>query len=405
MRVSPLLILTILLLSTRQALAATDPMKEGPFPVGVTTATFVDDSRTDHFTKKPRTLVTEIWYPAADSARSLPTSKFTDFIPGGVTPEVEADFKKARGKTPDELNKSYWMRSHRDAPVRSGRYPVIIFSHGNGGNRYQNTFWCDYIASHGYVIVSADHTGNAGMTYLKDGPVPMQGAERANSALDRPKDMSFLLDQMAKWNDGSDLRFKGRLDLSRPCAAGMSFGSMSAVRLADTDPRFKSVIAMSGAYPQHTNLKAPTLWMIGTEDRTIGTVGNAIVRNHHEKHEGPSYLLELKNGGHFSFTDMFKLSPNFGDGIGKGVRREGGAEFQFTSMETTYQIINAYSAAFLAVYVKGDRSALPFLRKNGWPDDLIWQPRNVTGLLERHAHSGRLGDETILPSPGPRRGR
>jgi dienelactone hydrolase len=377
MRISLAIIGIVLCCSACPTYAATDPLKEGPFPVGVTTTVFVDNSRTDHFSKKPRTLVTEIWYPAADSARSLPKSKYTDFIPGGVTPDLEEYYKKARGKTTDELNKTYWMNSYRDAPVRRGRYPVIIFSHGNGGSRHQNTFWCDYVASHGYVIVSADHTGNAGMTFLKEGRVPMQASERANSAVDRPKDMMFLLNEMVKWNDGADERFKGKLDLSRPCAAGMSFGSMTAVRVADMDPRFKSVIAMSGAYPQHTNFKVPTLWMLGTEDRTIGTAGNAIIRGLYEKHEGPSYLLELKNGGHYSFTDMAKVNPSFGDGVGKGVRREGGVEFNFTSMETTYKIINAYSTAFLAVYEKGDKSSMTFLRKNGWPDELIWQERNV----------------------------
>jgi len=290
-----------------------------------------------------------------------------------------AFIKKSRGTAISDVNKSYWMNSVRDAPVRSGRYPIIIFSHGNGGSRYQNTFWCDYVASHGYIIVSADHTGNAGVTILKDGNVPYQGSERISSAADRPKDMSYLLDQMTKWNagaEGSDPRFKGRIDLERPCAAGMSFGSMTAVRVADTDSRFKSVIAMSGAYPQHTNLKVPTLWMIGTEDRTIGPIGNSVVRGHHEKHEGPSYLLELKNGGHYSFTDMFKMNPNHGDGVGKGVRREGGAEFEFTSMETTYKIINSYSVAFLSVYLKGDMSGKAFLHENHWPTDLIWLPRN-----------------------------
>ncbi|HLK60030.1 MAG TPA: hypothetical protein VKU00_25950 [Chthonomonadaceae bacterium] len=378
MRIVAMIVGIVLVLMARSVLAdSMDPMKEGPFPVGVTTTTFVDDSRTDHFTQKPRTLITEIWYPAAESARTMPKSKFTDFIPGGVTPDVEEYYQKVFKKPTEEINKGYWMKSVRDAPVRSGKYPVIIFSHGNGGNRFQNTFWCDYVASHGYIIVSADHTGNAGMTFLKEGRVPMQGSERANSAVDRPKDMSFLLDQVTKWNAGADARFKGKLDLSRPCAAGMSFGSMTAVRVADMDPRFKSVIAMSGAYPQHTNLKVPTLWMIGTEDRTIGAAGNAIVRSHHEKQEGPSYLLELRNGGHYSFTDMAKLNPNFGDGVGSGTRREGGEKFQFTPMETTYSIINAYSMAFLAVYVQGDRRNQTLLRKNNWPAELIWLARNT----------------------------
>jgi dienelactone hydrolase len=381
MNVLQVLVASICLFGASRAVAAeTDPLQEGPFPVGVTTHVFVDSSRTDHFTQKPRTLVTEIWYPAADAARTRPKSKFTDFMPGGMTPELEALFEKRLGLKSDALNARYTMGSHRDAPVRDGKYPVIVFSHGNGGNRYQNTFWCDFVASHGYVIVSADHTGNAAITILKDGNVPYQGGERANSAADRPKDMSFLLDQMGKWNagaEGADPRFKGRFDLARPCAAGMSFGSMTAVRVAETDPRFKSVIAMSGAYPENKNLKVPTLWMIGTEDRTIGPIGNSIVRAHHQKHEGPSYLLELNNGGHYSFTDMFKMNPNHGDGIGSGTRREGSAKFEFTSMEKTYQIINSYSVAFLSVYVKGDSKSAAYLASNHWPEDLLWNARNT----------------------------
>ena len=59
-----------------------------------------------------------------------------------------------------------------------------------------------------------------------------------------------------------------------------------------------------------------------------------------------------------------------------GVSFHGGAPFQFTSMETTYKIINAYSIAFLSIYVRGDRSSLPFLQKNRWPEELIWLSRN-----------------------------
>ena len=65
-KVTVLIALTCLVLGAPRLMAATDYSKEGPYPVGVTTTTFVDESRTDQFTKKPRTLITEIWYPAAD---------------------------------------------------------------------------------------------------------------------------------------------------------------------------------------------------------------------------------------------------------------------------------------------------------------------------------------------------
>jgi len=354
-----------------------DPLSMGPYPVGVTTTVLVDHSRTDAFTKEPRTLVTEIWYPATDEARNLPKNKYSNFIPGGVTPELDALLKLAYKMPAAEVDRTFWNYAVRDARIREGKFPLIVFSHGNGGTRHQNTFWCDYLASHGYVIVSADHTGNARLTIIKGKMIPYQAAERAHSAVDRPKDLSFLLDQMTLWNQGADSRFAGKLDLSAVCAAGMSFGSMTSITVADADPRFKAVLAMSGAPPDHTNLAVPSLRMIGSEDTTIKEAGNARVREHHAKHTGPSFLFELKNGGLYSFTDMFKINQSFGDGVGPGTRRETKEPFQFTSMEKTYEMINSYSVAFLGVYLKGEREYLPFLLKNHWPDELIWKVSGV----------------------------
>ncbi len=345
----------------------------GPFPVGVTTTVFVDSSRTDAFTKEPRTLVTEIWYPTTEDARQLPKNKYSDFLPGGATPEVDAAVQKTYKLPVAELDKIFWNQAVRDARVAAGTFPLVIFSHGNGGSRHQNTFWCDYLASYGYVIVSPDHTGNASLTVIKGKPIPHQGSQRSASAIDRPKDMSFLLDQMTLWNEGADSRFAGKLALEAVCAAGMSFGGMSVVDVTAADPRFKSLIAMSGASFTHTNTTIPSLWMLGQEDRTIGTAGNFLIRGHHAIHTGPSFMLEIKDGGHYSFTDMFKINKTFGDGVGPGKRRQSDEPFEYTSMDKTYEIVNACSLAFLDVYAKGMRERLPFLLTNHWPAEVVWK--------------------------------
>jgi dienelactone hydrolase len=349
----------------------------GPLPVGVTTTVLVDHSRTDALTHDARTLVTEVWYPAADAAREAPRNKYSDFFPAKVTPELEAFVQKHFRISLAQVDKLFWNHAVRNAPVREGKFPLIVFSHGNGGSRHQNTFWCDFVASHGYVVVSADHTGNASMTLINGRMIPYERKERLNSAADRPKDMSFLLDQMTHWHQGGDSRFAGKLDLGAVCACGMSFGSMTAVRCGDADPRFKSVIAMSGAPVAHTNLTIPILWMLGTEDTTIGTQGNTLIRTYHDRQTGPSFLLEMKNGGHYSFTDMFKLNKDHGDGVGSGKRRATGEPFDFTPMETTYTLVNAYSLAFVELYSRGNREALRFLQTNHWPDDLVWQASGV----------------------------
>ena len=356
-----------------------EPLSAGPFPVGVTTTVFVDSSRMDNVTKQPRTLVTEIWYPAMDEARQMPKNKYSDFIPGGVTPEIDELIAKTYKISASEVDKLYWNEAHRNAPVRAGRFPLVVFSHGNGGSRHQNTFWCDYLASHGYLIVSPDHTGNARWTILDGKVITSQSAERGNSAKDRPLDVSFLLDQMIRWDKGADPRFTGRIDTEHAAVAGMSFGSFTAHWAADREPRFKAVLALSGAPVSHTNLTVPSLRMLGTEDRTLGVLGNALIRDNHAKHTGPSFLLELKDGGHYSFTDVFKVNKSFGDGVGSGKRRDTNEPFEFTSMELTYQIVNSYSVAFLGYFLKDQKEYWTFLSQNHWPDTMIWDVKGMAG--------------------------
>lgn len=347
--------------------AQPDPARPGPYLVGVTTTVFVDHARTDKFTNQPRTLVTDIWYPATDDARSLPKTRYSDFFPGGVTPEIDQILLRTHKKTAAELDQTFRTEAVRDARVRPGRYPLIVFSHGNGGTRFQNTFWFDHLVSHGYIVVSADHTANSRHTVLDGKVIPYQREQRANSVADRVPDMRFLLDQMLLWNRGADSRFAGRIDPEAVAAAGMSLGGVTVVQVTDVEPRFKAAIPMAAVALTHTNVAVPALPMLGAKDRTIGPKGNDLIRAYWENHQGPAYLLELPDGGHYSFTDIFKINRNFGDGAGEG----------FTSMEDTYRIINAYSTAFCGVYLKGDKQYLAFLEENHWPAMLIWKTKGA----------------------------
>ena len=182
---------------------------------------------------------------------------------------------------------------------------------------------------------------------------------------------------MGLWNGGAESRFAGKIDLTKPVVSGMSFGSYTAIRTADDDPRFKAVIGMAYAPDNHTNLQVPSLYMLGGEDKTIGIKGNDSIRSNYAQHTGPSFLLEIKNGGHYSFTDLLKIDNNFGDGAGQGKRLSTGEAFNYASMDMTYQIINSYSVAFLGYYVKGERGYLPFMLKNHWPDEMNWELKGV----------------------------
>ena len=127
-------------------------------------------------------------------------------------------------------------------------------------------------------------------------------------------------------------------------------------------------VASDGSTPQ----VAPHLQtQVFQKLRFLYTTCGQLIRSHHAMHTGPSFLLELKDGGHYSFTDMFKINKTFGDGVGPGKRRESKEPFEYTSMEKTYEIVNAYSLAFLDVYTKGKRERLPFLQQNHWTNEVV----------------------------------
>jgi dienelactone hydrolase len=349
------------------ALLAADPpsfARPGPFPVGVRTLVLVDASRDDPFAGGKRTLVTEVWYPAADEARGKKATTFLEFF--GAHPEAaDALVKHFKGKI-DEVNARFTSIAVRDAAFRGGKFPLLVFSHGNGGLRHQNVFQCDHLASHGYIVVSPDHTGNAGVTVLPDKVVPYDRQGRPRSMEDRPKDVSFLIGRFLDESAKDDGWLRGAIDASAIGVLGHSFGGMTCCQAAESDHRVKAILPMTLALTKPTAI--PVLLMLGALDRTVKEAGNVASTALYMSCTGPRHLLTLNRGGHFSFSDMDRINPNFGDGIGKETK--GGATIEFLSSDLTKEIIKAYSLAFFDFYLRKDPAAGEFLRKNAYPGEV-----------------------------------
>ncbi len=103
--------------------AAPDPMQPGPFQVGVRTVTLVDESRPDPDTGAPRTLLTEVWYPAEQAAADGPFWSYD--AKAEVTPESLGDKYEAFMAADLPL---VTTNTVRDAELdrTHGPYPVIL---------------------------------------------------------------------------------------------------------------------------------------------------------------------------------------------------------------------------------------------------------------------------------------
>ena len=111
----------------------------GPHPVGVRTLELADPSRPNVAAPaEPRPVTVEIYYPSSEAAVA------------GVPKDVVQVLGIEVLETP----------SYRDVAIADGPFPVVLFSHGNGGIRFQSFFFAAHLASHGYVVVSPDHHGN-----------------------------------------------------------------------------------------------------------------------------------------------------------------------------------------------------------------------------------------------------
>jgi predicted dienelactone hydrolase len=385
----------------------------GPYSVGVTTTQFTDVHRVDPGDKtRKRGLQTEIWYPCHHHELSG-RNKFSDFV--GLKGILDRKEKKRAmslanmafggyrdGLNLEELDNSVWInRAIRDAkPVSADdssstlpQFPLIVFSHGSGAYRASYIYWCEYLASHGYVVAACDHPGSARFTVV-DGRaiVPDNGSQRSKRSsmeYERPLDINTVIDGMQHLSQ-TDSRFQGTVDCQNVGVTGMSFGGYTiAAYLELHDPRVKAAIiqcpsiATSGTQRLATdrvNTNTPVMVMLGQEDTVIGERGNQAGRDYVDHHRnGDSYLLEIVRGGHVSFTSCDIYDENYGNGIGATKEcpslSQPGMTYKPLDITDQHKMINSYGLAFLNAYLKDQEVDKRYLQENHFEEsgELIYR--------------------------------
>lgn len=344
---------------TRSAVTGLPP---GPLGIGVKTVQIADASRTEE-DGLPRRLMTEVWYPAVETA-DAPPNAYRDFL-GPATPEIVAAAEAgdaiggyADGLTISGLDASWPNAAVRDAAPAGEAWPLVIFSHGSGAFRASYVWWTEWLASNGFVVVACDHPGSARFTVL-DGAVVTPGGPRSTRPrmeADRVADVRALLDacEAGKIHPG--------VDAKNAAVTGMSFGGWTAAAYAETgDARVKAVVLQCPSLNSSDGGKlsaghasaAPACVMVGAEDTVIGEAGNAAARSYAATHAGPAGLFELVRGGHCSFTSCDLYTPTYGNGIGPSASLSNpGATYDPWPIADQHAAANAYGLAFLNAHLK-----------------------------------------------------
>ena len=198
---------------------AAAPGLPGTFGVGHSTFVAIDPLRDN------RTLAVDVWYPV--DAEDLQESPRTSYpLAAGIGLES--------------------MISVEDLPVsKRENQSLLVFSHGYGGISTASAGLMETLASHGFIVIAPEHTGNS-QTSNDD--------TFDQAAANRVPDVSFLIDTMSNRSlDHDDMFFK-RINASNTGVVGHSFGGMTAAGMAagwggaEPDPRVRAIAPISAVF-------------------------------------------------------------------------------------------------------------------------------------------------------------
>ena len=112
----------------------------------------------------------------------------------------------------------FTMDASRGAPVGSGRYGLVLLSHGTGGGRLNHRGTAIRLAESGYIVAAPEHAGDS----WRDG----RFSGTAENWRRRPRQLSAVLDRLL-----GDAAFGPRIDPARIGAVGHSAGGYSVLAL------------------------------------------------------------------------------------------------------------------------------------------------------------------------------
>jgi dienelactone hydrolase len=352
----------------------------GNYNVGFKHYTISDSTRTysriyDYKNQKiPRPIPTSIWFPSQQNIDSKKQLNIVDYLEI-LKEEEEWEY------LPNEqiLNWFYYAntsdnqghlkektRAYLGLEFDTEKFPVIIYTPSYQASSIENFALCEYLASHGYIVISSPSRGTATRWFSGNNPKEMETQAR---------DVEFLIKEVEKLPNANS---------NKMATIGFSFGGLSNVIVQTRNDKIKAVVSLDGTERYQYNLlkkspffepkkiDVPYIHMAQKEipnqvlkEDKIDSELNSIFQLYDSITNSNAYKLKFHHLTHSYFSTLGVLFQ-------QRDKRQDKNDYEI--MES-YKWVSVYTLNFLNAYLKNDESALKFIENkpldNGMKNGLM----------------------------------
>jgi pimeloyl-ACP methyl ester carboxylesterase len=275
------------------------------------------------------------------------------------------------------LRHSLW--AVQDTPLTEERFPILIYAASDSSVSWENADLCEYLASHGYVVLASPSMGVSTRVMTDD----------LNGINAQARDVSFLITYAKTLPD---------TDLSEVAVVSWSWGGVSSLFGAARDPRIEALVSMDGSmryYPGLVKMAEDIDAGRMTIPLLFFTQGDPNVLEDIDKyHDGPpAYIVgpnvlnawihgdlltvNMLGMAHAEFSSMFQRRES-----AQRFAENQVADYGRDDANTNYAWVALYTLKFLDAYMKHDASAKSFLEKTPAENGV---PKHFMGITFRPA--------------------
>ncbi|MDC6363279.1 MULTISPECIES: dienelactone hydrolase family protein [Flavobacteriaceae] len=344
-------------------------LENGKYSMGFRHYTTLDSTRTysramDFTNKKmARPISISLWYPAEQIADGKEPLQVLDYLE--ILKEEEEwehlpneqilNWFYYRNTPANQKHLAEKTTAYTKVEPAKGKFPVIVYAPSFQASSIENFALCEYLASHGFVVISSLSRGTKTRWFSNNNAKEMEAQAR---------DMEFLLKEAGKLS---------MADYDKIALMGFSFGGLSNIIVQNRNDNIKAIVSLDGTeryqyalleqshFFDAAKIDVPYIHMAqkdipGTvlKEDNIDAELNTKFQLYDSITQATSYRLKFHDLTHSYFSTLGVL---FAD-------RDKRQDKTDSEIMESYKWVSVYALQFLNAVLKKDDNALHFIENN-----------------------------------------